>query len=271
MPATAAGTGDHHRAALASAPGTAETERLLHRRHGWAWTTVLSLIGLVGYAVIGAHFFPGATGALADVSAAIVAGLLALAAAGLVVVLVDTVRLHRLDATMRAAARGRVSHYPVVAHAYRYPPKHRISALFGKLLLAGWIVLTISFLPSQVNAVAFLAGAGGTGTFFPVSYAQECGRGGCTTVTNGNLVTGATTASATWPGQAPLDLPFTVRTPAWNGWGSVQLVGNDENAVVSIIVGLLFDTVAVVAVFAFAVMVRHWLTRLHQPAASVAA
>ena len=88
------------------------------------------------------------------------AGLLALAAAGLVVVLVDTVRLHRLDAATRAAGRGRVSHYPVVAHAYRYPPKHRISALFGKLLAGRWIVLTFSFLPNQVNAVAFLAGAG---------------------------------------------------------------------------------------------------------------
>jgi hypothetical protein len=247
------------------------TERLLHRRHGWAWIAVLSLIGFVTYAIIGAHFFPHATGVVGDLSAAIVAALMALTAVGLIVVIVDTVRLHRLDAAVRAQARDRTVHHPVIAHAYRHPPKHRISALFGRLLLGFWIVLTISFLPNQVNAVAFLAGAGSSTIFFPLSSAQECGRGGCTTVTNGTIMSGGRIIDATWPHQVPIDQPFSVREPVWVGWGSVQLVGDDGNAVASIIVGLLFDAIAVVAVVSFVEMVRHRLQRRRGTAVSVPA
>ncbi|HTV99273.1 MAG TPA: hypothetical protein VMF87_03165 [Streptosporangiaceae bacterium] len=255
-----------------AADGQADaTGRLLHRRRGWSWVAGLSLIGFVGYAVIGAHFFPHATGTVGDISAAIVVVLLGLIVAGLIVAIVDTVKLHRLDGPVRAQARSRTVHHPVVAHAYRYPSKHRVAGVFGKVLLGLWIVLTISFLPNQVNAVAFLAGAGGRTTFFPASYSQECGRGGCTTVTNGTIVSGASTVDATWPYQVPLDQPFTVREPVWAGYGSVQLVGNDGGAVISIIVGLFFDVIAVVGIWAFAEMIRHWLQRHRGDAASAAA
>lgn len=232
---------------------------------------MLSLIGFVGYAVIGAHFFPHATGAVADISAAIVVVLLGLIAAGLIVAIVDTVKLHRLDGPVRAQARGRTVHHPVVAHAYRYPPKHRVAGVFGKLLLAFWIVLTISVLPNQVNAVAFLAGAGSNTTFFPSTYSQTCGRGGCTTVTNGTIASGASTVNATFPDQIALDQPVTVRAPVWAGYGSVQLVGDTENAVVSIIIGLIFDLIAAIGVYSFVVMIRHWLVRRRDTAASVPA
>ena len=246
-------------------------ERLLHRRRGWAWIAVLSLIGFLGYAVIGAHFFPHATGAVADISAAIVVVLLGLIAAGLIVAIVDTIKLHRLDGPVRAQARGAAVHHPVVAHAYRYPPKHRVTGVFGKVLLVFWIFLTISFLPNQVNAVAFLAGAGSNTTFFPSSYSQNCGRSGCTTVTDGTIVSDARSVDATFPYQIPLDQPVTVRAPVWPGWGSIMLVGNTGNAVVSIIVGLVFDLIAVVGVFSFVVMTRHWLARRRDTAASVPA
>jgi hypothetical protein len=240
--------------------------RLLHRRRGWAWTAVGSLAGLVVDTAIGAHFFPNATGAVGAVSGVIVLMLLALAAVGLIVAVVDTVRLHRRDAAIRARASGRASHYPVLAHAYRYPPRHRISGLFARLLLAGWLGLTVASLPDQVNAVAYLADAGSTATFFPSSYGQECGRSGCSTVTSGTLVTGGSgsTIRATWPGRAPLDLPFTVRAPVWDGWGSAHLVADTGDAVATIIAGAIFDFIAVIAVIAIITTVRHLLRRRRQ-------
>ncbi len=249
----------------------AATVRLLHRRRGWAWICVASLVGLVVYAVIGAHLFPNPAGAMAAVSGVIAALLLALAAAGLIVAVVDTVRLHRRGATVRAQAMGRTSHHPVLAHAYRYPPRHRISGWSGRLVLVFWLGLTVAFLPDQVNAVAYLAGAGTSATFFPSSYGQDCGRSGCSTVTNGTLVMGGSGVHATWPGQAPLGLPFTVRAPVWDGWGSAQLVADTGNAVGTVIVGLLFDAVGVVAVIAFIALARHWLRRRRQAAVPVTA
>jgi len=265
-------TASHHGGPAPAGDGHVDAaERLLHRRRGWVWIAVLSLIGFLGYAVIGAHFFPHATGAVADISAAIVLVLLGLVAAGLIVAIVDTVRLHRLDGPVRARARGQTVHHRVVAHAYRYPPKHRVTGVFGKLLLVFWIVLTISVLPDQVNAVAFLAGAGSNTTFFPSSYVQNCGRGGCTTVTDGTMASGARTVDATFPYQIPLDQPVTVRAPVWPGWGSITLVGDTAHAVVSIVVGLLFDLIAAVGVYSFVVMIRHWMARRRGTAASVPA
>ena len=247
-------------------------ERLLHRRRGWSWIAGLSLIGFLGYAVVGAHFFPHATGAVADISAAIVVALLGLTVAGLIVAIVDTVKLRRLDGGVRARARSQTVHHPVVAHAYRYPAKHRAAGVFAKVVLAFWILLTVSFLPNQVNAVAYLAGAGSKTTFFPSSYSQQCtGRGGCTTVTDGTIVSGASTVHATWPYQVPLDQPFTARAPVWTGFGSVQLVGSDSDAVVAIVVGLFFDIIAAFGIYGFVLMIRHWLRHRRDAAASVAA
>jgi hypothetical protein len=264
MPRGAAG------ASPESEPDVAATVRLLHRRRGWAWTGAGSLAGLVMYAIIGAHLFPNPTGAMAGVSAVVVLGLLALAVTGLIVAVVDTVRLHRRDTTVRVHAARRTSHYPVVAHAYRYPSRHRISAVFGKLMLAFWLILTVAFLPDQVNAVAYLAGAGPTATFFPSSYGQDCGRSGCSTVTNGILVIGGSGIRATWPGRAPLGLPFTVRAPVWDGWGSAQIVGDTPNAIAAIVVGAIFDSVAAIAVIAGVTTVRYMLRRRRQAAVPAA-
>ena len=60
----------------------------------------------------------------------------------------------------------------------------------------------------QANAVGYLAGAGTQGTFTPVSYAQDCGRYGCFTVTRG-YVSGSS-RPLTWPGQVPLGSPRPV-------------------------------------------------------------
>src|SRR6202042_1699083 len=124
------------------------------------------------------------------ISGLVVLVLLALTVVGLVMAVVDTVRLHRRDGAVRHQARRRTSPHPLIAHAYRYPPRHRLSAWFGWVLLLGSLVLAVGYLPHQVNGVAYLAGAGPTATFLPTSYGQSCGRSGCSTFTNGILVQG---------------------------------------------------------------------------------
>lgn len=253
-------------------PQVAATVRLLHRRRGWALTALGSFVGFVAYAIIGSQLFPNASGALAAISGLVVILLMGLTLTGLIVAAVDTAHLRRRDPATRAHAAGRAAHYPLRAHAYRYPPRHRTSWLFSWVVLAVWLVLMVTLLPNQVNAVAYLAGAGHEVTFFPTSYGQNCGRGGCSTVTNGLLATGGSGIRATWPGQAPLGSPFTVREPVWTGWGSpAQLVDGTTGAVVSVIVGLIFDLVTVLIIFALVKLVRQLLQRRRQAAGSVTA
>ena len=240
--------------------------RLLHRRRGWGWTGGGSLLALVVFTVIGSHLWANASGALGVISGLVVLVLLALTVAGLVMAVVDTVRLHRRDGAVRDQARTRTSHHSLIAHAYRYPPRHHVSAWFGRLLLLGCLVLAIGYLPDQVNGVAYLAGAGPTATFFPTSYGQDCGRGGCDTITNGTLVVGGRGIPASWPGTASLGLPMTVRAPVWNGWGAaVSLTGDTANAIIAIIVGLFLDAVGVLAGLALIKMTQHWLKRRREP------
>jgi hypothetical protein len=250
-------------------PEVDATVWLLHRRRGWGWTGGGSLLALVVFTVIGSHLWANASGALGAISGLVVLVLLALTVVGLVMAVVDTVRLHRRDRAVRDQARMGTSHYPLVAHAYRYPPRHHVSAWFSRLLLLGCLVLAICYLPDQVNGVAYLAGAGPTATFFPTSYGQDCGRGGCDTITEGTLVTGGRGIPASWPGTASLGLPMTVRAPVWDGWsGTVSLTGDTANAIIAIIVGLFLDAVGVLAGLALIEMTRHWLKRRREPALS---
>jgi len=243
--------------------------RLLHRRRGWGWTGGGSLLALVVFTVIGSHLWANANGALGAISGLVVLVLLALTVVGLVIAVVDTVRLHRRDGAVRDLARVGTSHHPLVAHAYRYPPRHHVSAWFSRLLLLGCLVLAICYLPDQVNGVAYLADAGPTATFFPTSYGQDCGRGGCNTITEGTLVVGGRGIPASWPGTASLGLPMTVRAPVWDGWsGTVSLTGDTANAIIAIIVGLFLDAVGVLAGLALIEMTRHWLKRRREPALS---
>ena len=102
----------------------AELVRLHYRRRGWAWVAAGSVIGLAVYAGIDVNLFKIVTGTAEAFSVIPVVVLLALALAGLVVAIVDTARIHRADAAVRVSATGSVSHYPLYAHAYRYPPRH---------------------------------------------------------------------------------------------------------------------------------------------------
>jgi hypothetical protein len=130
--------------------------------------------------------------------------------------------------------------------------------------------LGVVALPALVDGVAYLAGAESTATFVPTSFGQMCGRGGCSTITNGYLGTGSNAAPATWPVQVPIGVPFTVREPVWN-WGfGGQLINGDGSAIAYIVLGVLLDGFAVLILFAIYKAVRHWLRHRRQPASGPA-
>jgi hypothetical protein len=158
------------------------------------------LIGLVVYAGTGVNPFENLTGTAEILGAISVFVLLALVLAGLVVVVVDTSRMHRADAAVRLSAKGSVAHHPLYAHAHRHPPRHHGSWVFAIFMLVAMTGITVAILPAEVNSWAYVVGAGNQDTFNPMSYGQSCGvpRGGCHTVTEGYL----SKAARTSPGAA---------------------------------------------------------------------
>jgi hypothetical protein len=233
----------------------AELVRLHHRRRGWAWVAIGGVIGLVVYAGIGANPFGNLTGTAETLSVIPVLVLLALVLAGLVVVIVDTLRIRRADAAVRVSAKGSVSHYPLYAHAHRYPPRHHGSWVFAILLLVAMTGITVGILPAEVNSWAYAVGAGRQDTFNPVSYGQACApRSGCHTVTEGYLSKSG--ADVTWGSQVPLGQPFSVRDPLW-AWGTGRnLTSGDGWAIPTIVAGLFFDGVTLLLLYILVALVR---------------
>jgi hypothetical protein len=232
--------------------------RLHHRRRGWAWVAIGSVIGLAVYLGIDLNLFENLTGTAEALSLIPVFALLALVLAGLVVVIVDTSRIRRADAAVRVSAKGSVSHYPVYAHAHRYPPRHRGSWVFAIVMLVAMTGIAVFILPAEVNSWAYVVGAESQDTFNPVSYSQVCvpvpRRGGCHEVTEGYLSNSR--ADVTWGSQVPLGQPIRVGDPLW-AWGSGRtLISADSSAIGTIIAGLFFDAVALLLVYALVVIVR---------------
>ncbi len=239
---------------------------LHHRRRGWAWVGIGSLIGLVVYAGIDVRLFENLTGTAEVLSAIPVFVLLALSLAGLVVVIADTSRIHRADAGVRVTAKNSVSHYPIYAHAHRYPPRHHGSWVFAIVMLVGMTSIAVFLLPAQVNSWGYVVGAESQDTFNPVSYGESCTgiprSGGCRPVTEGYL--SKTGARVNWGGVVPLAQPFRVRDPLW-AWGTGRaLISDDGAAIASIIGGLFFDGVAVLLLYALVVIVRGTESRERQ-------
>jgi hypothetical protein len=237
---------------------------LHHRRRGWAWVAVGSAIGLAVYAGIDVNLFERVTGTAETLSVIPVFLLLGLVLAGLVVVIVDTSRLHRADAAARVKAKGSVSYHPLYAHAYRWPPRHHGSWVAVIFMLAAMTCITAYILPQEVNAWAYLAGAENQDTFNPVSY-SHCpivyGRG-CHVVTEGYL--SRTGAEVNWGSQVPLGQPFSVRDPLW-AWGTGRkLIHGDGSAIPDIVAGLFFDAVALLLAYVLVVIVRETSPRRSQ-------
>jgi hypothetical protein len=240
--------------------------RLHHRRRGWAWVAIGSAIGLLVYVGIDVKLFENLTGTAGTLSVIPVSVLLALVLVGLVVVIVDTSRIHRAEAAVRVSAKGHVAHYPLYAHAYSYPPHHRGSWVCAIFMLAAMTGIAVAILPAQVNSWAYLVGAENRDTFNPVSYGQACGLGGrsCHTVTEGYLSKSG--ADVTWGSQVPLGQPFSVYDPLW-AWGtgrSLTTYDGDGSAIPTIVAGLFFDGVALLLLYVLVVIVRETPSRRSQ-------
>jgi hypothetical protein len=218
-------------------PRVAAIVYLLHRRRGSAWTLCASLFALVAFVAIGTSLWHGGTAAVSVISGFTVILLLGLAVVALTAVITDTVRLRRREPSVRARAASRTSYHPVATRPFRTPVRHRAIHVVGWVALATCPLLTVIILPDQVNAVAYLAGAGNTVTFLPQSYELACDRFGCDTWTDGVLQTNPP-VSTTWPNQVPLGQPFSVRQPLWNGWGHPDLMNG--GAAGAAIAGVLF-------------------------------
>ena len=239
----------------------AKLVRLHHRRRGWAWVAMGSVIGLAVY--VGISLSGNLTGTAETLSFIPVFVLLALVLAGLVIVIVDTSRLHRAEASARVSAKGSVSHYPLYAHAHRYPPRHHGSWVFAIVMLVAMTGFTVFLLPAQVNSWAYVVGAGNQDTFNPASYSQACNEmprgGGCHMVTEGYLSKSG--ADVTWGSQVPLGQPFSVRDPLW-AWGSGRnLTSSDGSAIETIVASLFFDGITLLLLYVLVVIGRHTSSR----------
>jgi hypothetical protein len=237
----------------------AKLVRLHHRRRGWAWVAIGSAIGLVVYVGIDVNLSGNLTGTAETLSVIPVFVLFALVLSGLVVVVVDTSRIHRADAAVRVSAKGSVSHYPLYAHAYRYPPRHHGSWVFGIVMLVTMTSITAFITPAEVNSWAYVVGAEHQDTFNPVSYSQSCvggGRfsGGCHTVTEGYLSQSG--ADVTWGSPVPLGQPFSARDPLW-AWGTGRTLTNgDGTAIPTIVASLFFDGLTLLLLYVLVLIVR---------------
>ena len=253
------------RRATSESSDVAKLVRLHHRRRGWAWVATGSVIGLAVYVGVDVNLFENLTGTAETLSIIPLFVLLALVLAGLVVVIVDTSRIQRADAAVRVSAKGSVSHYPLYAHAHRYPPRHRGSWVFAIVMLAAMTGIAVFLLPSEVNSWAYVAGAENQDTFNPVSYGPACisvPRRGCHTVTEGYLSKSG--ADVTWGSQVPLGQPFSVRDPLW-AWGSGRtLISGSGSAVPPILAGLFFDGATLLLLYVLVVIVRDTPSRRSQ-------
>jgi hypothetical protein len=211
----------------------AATVRLLHRRRGWSWVLASGLVAALALAAVRASLWAGATGALAALSDVALILLLAVAVVAVIMVITDTGRLRRRHDAVRTDAASRTSHHPVTRHPFRAPVHDLWSHVFVWFILGIVLVVTALSLPDQVNAYAYVAGAGRSATFLPQTTSVSCstGRGGgCSTVTDGVLETDPR-VSVVWNGQVPLGQPFQVRQPVWAGWTTPALMNGNTAAI----------------------------------------
>ena len=253
------------RRATSESSDVAKLVRLHHRRRGWAWVAIGSVIGLVVYVGIDVNLFENLTGTAETLSVIPVFVLLALVLAGLVVVIVDTSRIHRADAAVRVSAKGSVSHYPLYAHAHRYPPRHRGSWVFAIVMLVAMTGITVFILPAEVNSWAYAVGAENQDTFNPVSYGQACSQRAPGRLPHGDRrlpfqkrrgrhlgQPGATRPAVQCPRPA-LGLGQRADSHQWRRLGDPDIVA-----------GLFFDGVTLLLLYALVVIVRDTASRRSQ-------
>ncbi|MBO0804304.1 MAG: hypothetical protein J2P25_14670 [Nocardiopsaceae bacterium] len=241
----------------------AKTDKLLHRRRGWAWTAGSGCAALVVLILIaGVLEQPTGTGTDTGTGPGHTAlGIIAFLLAGLIlvsvaVVVIDTIRLRLRSPRVRPRAWRHAIHHPVHAHAYQYPPRHKVSWVFSWAVMLFLFLFGIFTLPGLVDGVAYFAGAGTTVTFMPTSYTRSCGNSNSGTCMTNGILEGSG-ESAQWPDKVPLGRPFTVREPLWNwGFGNTLIDGTDS-AVGEIMAGTMGGAFSVlIAIFAVKLLRR---------------
>ncbi len=227
-------------------PDVAATVRLLHRRQGWARVAVTSFMAfLLAYAVYANAQSQGAPAPSWFLDMIIALG--ALTIAGIVAAVADTALLRRRPPAVRAQAAPLAAHHPS-PHAHHYPPRHLVTWALRWVGMLVILVVAVVSVPAVVDGTAYLAGAGRTVTFDPVSYQTTCDRYSCQTITDGILETGGAGISASWQNVVPLGRPFQVREPVWR-WGlGLALIDSGKTAVIALAVSLLIEGLAVLVV-----------------------
>jgi len=243
--------------APADDPEVAATVRLLHRRQGWDRTAVTSLLAFfLAYGIYLNAKSQGAPVPAWFVVIVIVLG--ALAVVSIVAVVVDTVLWRHQPPAVRAQAAPLAARHPSRPHAHHYPPRHLVTWILrwvGMLLLLAVAVVSV---PAVADGVAYLAGAGNTVTFDPVSYETTCTQGVCQTGTDGILETGGAGVQETWPAQVPLGRPFQVREPVWR-WGlGASLINSDGIAVTAVVLSLAIEALAIWVTVSLVRLARNW-------------
>jgi hypothetical protein len=242
---------------LVADPDVAATVRLLHRRQGWRRAAVTGFIAfLLAYGAYDNAQSQGTPAPSWFVDIVIALG--ALTIVGIIAAVVDTVLLRRRPPAVRAQAAPIAAHHPSGPHAHHYPPRHWVPWTFcwvGMLLI---LVVAVVSVPAVFDGAAYLAGAGNTVTFDPVSYETNCDQYSCQTTTDGILETGGAGVEATWPDKVPLAKPFQVREPVWR-WGlGVTLINSDGIAVTAVLLSLLIEGTAVLVAVRLVKLTRNW-------------
>jgi hypothetical protein len=238
-------------------PDVAATVRLLHRRQGWRRTAITGCFAFFlaagGYSSAESQGTPPPFWFLV-----IVIALGALTIIGIAAAVVDTALVRRRPPAVRAQAAPLAAHHPGRSHAHHYPPRHWVPwavRWVGMLLI---LLVAVVSVPAVVDGVAYLAGAGKTVTFDPVSYQTNCTQYSCQTGTNGILETGGSGIQALWPDVVPLGRPLRVREPVWR-WGlGGALIDSDGIAVGAVAITLLIEGAAVLVLVYLVRLVRNW-------------
>ena len=132
-------------------------------------------------------------------------------------------------------------------------PRPRTVWLWGTLILLFLTAPALFTVPRQVNAVAWLAGAGRPDTFTGYRYGGQCPGSSCQAVTYGIMA--STNQVITWPSRVPLNRPVPFRDPLWSLM-SPRIDETVPDALVGVALGLVFDTIALVALARFATRTR---------------
>jgi hypothetical protein len=247
-------------------PDVAATVRVLHRRQGWGRVAVTSILAfLLALGISGQAQSDGTPSPAWFTDLTI--GLAVLVLVGVVAAVVSSVQLRRRPAAIRTQAAAIADRHPGGRKAHHYPPRHAVTWILrwiGMLVIFGLAVVCV---PALVDGTAYLAGAGSTVTFDPVSHQTNCTTYGCATVTDGILETGGAGVSASWQTVVPLGRPFQIRAPVWR-WGlGLSLINSDGTAITAIAISLLIDGSAVLVLISIVRLARNWRRHRRRQAA----